>query len=91
MNTVNSSSVNVYVQPVPIWTGSGTASAVIFFVTSVSYDNTGVATGFYQLKDVDGNVLLSSSVMATPEQTAAWTNDLAFYTVLAQNAGLTPV
>ena len=89
MNTSNSSSIIIPIQPVPIWTGSGTQNAVGFLVTSVSYDNTGVATGFYQLLDVAKAVILSSSVMATPAQTAAWTDDAIFYAVLATNAGLT--
>ncbi len=91
MNNDNSSLIVIPIQPVSLWTGSGTANAVGFFVTSISYDNTGVATGFYQLLDVSGAVLANSSVMATAAQTAAWTDDEAFYRVLVQNAGLTAV
>lgn len=91
MNSSNASSIIIPIQPVPIWTGSGTQNAVGFYVTSVQYDNTGVGTGFYQLLDADGGVVLSSSVMATPAQTANWTSDEAFYEVLAGNAGLTVV
>ena len=91
MNRMNSTAIVIPIQPVPIWTGAGTQSAVGFFVTSVSYDNTGVSTGFYQLLDAAGTVLISSSVMASAEQTANWTDDAAFYKVLAQNAGLTPL
>lgn len=81
----------IVIEPVPIWTGSGTKNAVGFYVTNVQYDNTGIATGFYRLLDAAGETITTSSVMATAQQTADWTSDDAFYAVLAANAGLTVV
>lgn len=82
---------NIAIQPVSIWGNGGTKQAVTFAVSSVSYDATGIATGFYSLLDGSGVSLLSSSIMATAEQTAGWTDDVSFYKVLAGNAGLTVV
>lgn len=81
----------IAIQPVSIWANGGTKSAVGFRVTSITYDALGVSTGFFQLVDADDNVLTSSSVMASAAQTATWSDDAAFCTLLAQNAGLTPV
>lgn len=79
----------VLIRPVSIWANGGAKLATKFYVSSVSYDNAGIATGFYSLLDANDVNLLSSSIMATAEQTAAWTDDLDFYKVLAGNAGLT--
>lgn len=81
----------IQISPVSIWSNGGTKQATGFSVTSVVYDAAGVSTGFYNLIDADENVLASSSVMATAAQTSGWSDDAAFYAVLAANAGLVVV
>jgi hypothetical protein len=51
----------------------------------------GPAVADCQLLDAAGAEVASQLVNATEAQTAAWTTDEAFYKVLAQNAGLTPL
>ncbi len=84
MNTV------IAIVPVSVWTPTGTKSAVKFFPRYINYQN-GPAVADCQLLDASGVEVASQLVNATEAQTAAWTDDEAFYEVLAQNAGLTPL
>jgi hypothetical protein len=84
MNTV------IAISPVSVWTPAGTKSATQFNVRYVNYQN-GPAVADCQLLDAAGAEVASQLVNATEAQTAAWTSDAAFYAVLAQNAGLTPL
>ena len=84
MNTV------IAISPVSVWTPAGTKSATQFNVRYVNYQN-GPAVADCQLLDAAGAEVSSQLVNATAEQTATWTSDTAFYKVLAQNAGLTPL
>jgi hypothetical protein len=84
MNTV------ISIAPVSVWTASGTKTATQFNVRYVNYQN-GPAVADCQLLDASGVEVASQLVNATEAQTAAWTDDEAFYKVLAQNAGLTPL
>ena len=84
MNTV------INVAPVSVWTPAGTKSATKFAVRYVNYQN-GPAVADCQLLDAAGAEVASQLVNATEAQTAAWTDDVGFYKVLAQNAGLTPL
>jgi len=84
MNTV------IAISPVSVWTLTGIKSATQFNVRYVNYQN-GPAVADTQLLDANGAELASTLVNATAEQTATWTNDEAFYKVLAENAGLTPL
>jgi len=84
MNTV------IAISPVSVWTPAGTKSATQFNVRYVNYQN-GPAVADCQLLDAAGAEVASQLVNATAEQTATWTSDEAFYKVLAQNAGLTPL
>lgn len=79
----------IAISPVSVWTPSGTKTATQFNVRYVNYQN-GPAVADAQLLDANGAEVGSTSVSASVEQTAAWTDDEAFYAVLAQNAGLTP-
>ena len=80
----------VPIQSVSVWTPTGTKTATQFAVRYVNYQN-GPAVADTILLDVDGAEVASQLVNATEAQTAAWTSDEAFYAVLAENAGLTPV
>jgi hypothetical protein len=84
MNTV------IAISPVSVWTPTGTKTATQFNVRYVQYVN-GPAVGDCQLLDAAGAEVATQLVNATEAQTAAWTDDVGFYKVLAQNAGLTPL
>ena len=80
----------IAISPVSVWTPVGTKSATQFSVRYVNYVN-GPAVADTQLLDAAGAEVASQLVNATAAQTATWTSDEAFYKVLAQNAGLTPL
>jgi hypothetical protein len=80
----------INVSPVSVWTPAGTKSATQFSVRYVNYVN-GPAVADCQLLDAAGAEVATQLVNATEAQTAAWTDDVGFYKVLAQNAGLTPL
>jgi hypothetical protein len=80
----------INVSPVSVWTPAGTKSATQFACRYVNYVN-GPAVADCQLLDAVGAEVASQLVNATEAQTAAWTDDAAFYAVLAENAGLTPL
>ena len=84
MNTV------IAISPVSVWTPTGTKTATQFNVRYVNYQN-GPAVADCQLLDAAGAEVATQLVNATEAQTAAWTDDVGFYEVLAQNAGLTPL
>jgi hypothetical protein len=84
MNTV------IAISPVSVWTPTGTKTATQFNVRYVQYVN-GPAVADTQLLDAAGAEVAAQLVNATEAQTAAWTDDIGFYKVLAQNAGLTPL
>lgn len=80
----------INVQPVSVWTPTGTKTATQFGVRYVNYQN-GPAVADCVLLDAAGAEVSAQLVNATAAQTATWTSDEAFYKVLAQNAGLSPV
>ena len=80
----------IAISPVSVWSPTGTKTATQFSVRYVNYVN-GPAVADCQLLDAAGAEVASQLVNATAEQTATWTSDAAFYKVLAQNAGLTPL
>lgn len=80
----------IAIQSVSVWTPTGTKTATQFAVRYVNYQN-GPAVADTQLLDAAGAEVASQLVNATEAQTAAWVSDEAFYKVLAQNAGLTPL
>ena len=80
----------IAISPVSVWTPAGTKSATQFAVRYVNYVN-GPVVADCQLLDAAGAEVASQLVNATEAQTAAWTDDVGFYKVLAQNAGLTPL
>ena len=82
----------IVIEPVTLWTPTGTKTAVGFNVRYVNYQN-GPAVADCQLLDAAGAEVSSQLVNATAEQTAQWNgdDDVPFYRVLAENAGLTPV
>lgn len=81
----------VNIAPVSVWTSTGTKSAVKFGVRYTNYNNDGTSTSDTVLLDVAGSEVAAQLVNATAAQTAAWEDDEAFYKVLAQNAGLSPL
>lgn len=81
--------MKIQIQPVQTWTPTGILSADLFEVRYVNYSN-GTATADCHLWSGETEVA-AQLVTATSEQTADWTDDKAFFEVLAQNAGLTPV
>lgn len=80
----------ISIQPISVWTSSGTKSATQFTARNVSYQN-GPAVADCILLDAAGAEVSFQLVNATAAQTGAWTDDASFYKVLAQNAGLTPL
>lgn len=82
----------IEITPVTVWTASGTKTAVKFGVRYVNYQN-GPAVADCVLLNADNAEVSSQLVTATEEQTALWDadDDVPFYKVLAQNAGLSPV
>lgn len=80
----------IAISPVSVWTPAGTKSATQFNVRYVNYQN-GPAVADCVLLDAAGAEVSCQLVNATEAQTAAWVTDEAFYKVLAQNAGLTPL
>ncbi len=80
----------INIQPVSVWTPTGTKQATQFGVRYVNYQN-GPAIADTILLDAAGAEVATQLVNATEAQTAAWTDDEAFYKVLAENAGLTPL
>ena len=78
------------ISPVPIFSNGSVKTATQFQVNSVAYA-AGTASASFTLFDAAGIALTQSTIGATAEQCAAWTDDAAFYAVLATNAGLTPV
>jgi hypothetical protein len=80
----------IAIAPVSVWSPTGTKTATQFNVRYVNYQN-GPAVADCQLLDAAGAEVASQLVNATEAQTAAWTDDVGFYEVLAQNAGLTPL
>jgi hypothetical protein len=76
------------INPISVWSSSGIKQANRFEVCYIQYMNGGVSAQCRILKD---NIeVISQIVTATPDQTSTWTDDLSFYKVLAQNAGLIP-
>ncbi len=82
--------MNIAITPVSVWTPTGTKQATQFAVRYINYQN-GPAVADTILLDAAGAEVATQLVNATEAQTAAWTDDEAFYKVLAQNAGLSPV
>jgi hypothetical protein len=80
----------IAIAPVSVWSPTGTKTATGFFPRYINYQN-GPAVADCQLLDAAGAEVASQLVNATAAQTATWTSDEAFYKVLAQNAGLTPL
>jgi len=80
----------ISIQPVSVWPPTGTKSATKFTARYVSYQN-GPAVADCVLLDAAGAEVSAQLVNATEAQTDAWTTDEAFYKVLAQNAGLSPL
>jgi hypothetical protein len=80
----------IAISPVSVWSPTGTKTATGFFPRYINYQN-GPAVADCQLLDAAGAEVASQLVNATAAQTATWTSDEAFYKVLAQNAGLTPL
>ena len=80
----------IAISPVSVWSPTGTKTATQFSVRYVNYQN-GPAVADCQLLDAAGAEVAAQLVNATEAQTAAWTDDVGFYKVLAQNAGLTPL
>jgi hypothetical protein len=78
--------------PVSVWTPTGIQSATQFEVRYVNYiRGTAVADCHLHTGGETSVEVSSQLVPATEEQCDAWADDAAFYRVLAQNAGLTPV
>lgn len=82
--------MNIAISPVSVWTPTGTKTATQFGVRYVNYQN-GPAVADCVLLTAAGAEVGTQLVNATEAQTAAWTTDEAFYKVLAQNAGLSPL
>jgi hypothetical protein len=82
--------VNISITPVSVWTPTGTKTATQFGVRYVNYQN-GPAVADTVLLDAASTEVATQLVNATEAQTSAWTSDEAFYKVLAQNAGLSPL
>jgi hypothetical protein len=84
--------MNIAIEPVSVWTSTGTKTATQFQVRYVNYQN-GPAIADTILLDESGAEVATQLVNATAEQTAQWdgADDAPFYEQLAINAGLTPI
>jgi hypothetical protein len=84
--------MNIAIEPVSVWTSTGTKTAIAFNVRYVNYQN-GPAVADTILLDESGAEVATQLVNATAEQTAHWegADDAPFYEQLAINAGLTPI
>lgn len=85
----------IEIEPVSIWTPNGIKEGNAFEVRYVNYNN-GPAIADCHIWSIDEATntkieVSSQLVNATAAQTADWVTDEAFYAVLAENAGLTPV
>lgn len=86
----------ISIQPISVWTATGTKTASLFEVRYVNYQNgPAVADCHLWSADANGNAeteVGASLVNATAGQTALWdgNDDASFYGQLAINAGLTP-
>jgi len=80
----------IAIAPVSVWSPTGTKTATGFFPRYINYQN-GPAVADCVLLDAAGAEVSCQLVNATEAQTDAWTTDEAFYKVLAENAGLTPL
>jgi hypothetical protein len=83
MNTIS-------IVPVSVWTPDGVKTATKFGIKYITYINGFVSANTSIINDEDHEIS-SQAVNATPAQTNLWTDDIEFYKVLAQNAGLTPI
>lgn len=79
------------IQPVSFWTNNGAKQAVAMEFTGIQYNPAGTAVASFTLNDNTGNVLAASTVFATVEETANWSDDGSFFRLLAQKTGLLPV
>lgn len=80
------------INPVSVWTPTGIQSATQFEVRYVNYvRGTAVADCHLHTGGENSIEVSSQLVNATEEQCDAWTDDVSFYKVLAENAGLVPV
>jgi hypothetical protein len=80
----------IAIQPVNVWTPTGTKTATKFMVRYVNYQN-GPAVADCVLLDANDVEVSAQLVNATEAQTTEWAADTDFYAALAENAGLTPV
>lgn len=86
----------ISIVPVAVWTPDGTKTASLFEVRYVNYQNgPAIADCHLWTAKEDGSPdkeVSATLVNATEDQTALWNgdDDTPFYTLLAQNAGLTP-
>lgn len=84
------------ISPINVWNGNSVLAATKFEVRHVTYSNGSAAASchLFNVEVVDGTEkyteVAARVVTATKEQCDSWTDDLAFYKILAQNAGLTP-
>lgn len=74
------------IQPKATLRGTATQCQIL----SVVYRPDGTAKADIELHDAGGAIIDGITVEATAQQTAAWSDDAAFFAVLAANAGLTP-
>lgn len=80
------------ITPVSVWTPTGVQSATKFEVRYVNYiRGTAVADCHLHTGGENSVEVASQLVPATEAQCDVWVDDIAFYQVLAQNAGLSPV
>lgn len=83
---------SITITPVAIWTPLGVQQADTFEVRYITYAN-GVASADCHLWTSGASpVEVGSQIVAASQaQCAAWSDDDAFFSVLAQNAGLVPI
>ena len=82
--------MKIDITPVSVWTASGVVSANKFEVRYVNYKPDGTAQADCHLF-ANGVEVGSRLVSVTKAQTDAWESDEAFFGVIAENAGLSPV
>lgn len=89
--------MKISISPISVWNSNGVVSATKFEVVSVTYSaptgvsRTSAGNAECRIWTGDDKLVASRLVSFTEAQADEWDGDDAFFRVLAQNAGLSPL
>lgn len=91
--------MKINISPVSVWNSNGVVSASKFEVVTVTYEapssggvvRASAGNAECRIWTSDDKLVASRLVSFTEAQADGWDDDGAFFRVIAQNAGLTPV